>query len=215
FRRHNDSDVSPDDLPSETYYITLERDADQVREKMETVLNSHRYDTLVENTTFVDFSDDYLEAMPILSNTKSGSWDGGEYRNLLRKLRKYLDENADDAVVVIDSITSLFKATEFGLGRANVLSFLTYLTDASRDWDGLVYGLNYDKASTVRNDGVLASTPDGVLYFKIGQLGGGLHRAMYMGSFHGTFSHSQDTIRVYQVHIGARGFEVSTVNEII
>ena len=121
----------------------------------------------------------------------------------------------DDDIVVIDSLTSLFKMTEFGLDRRDIIAFMTWLTDASREWDGLVYAVNHTKPTRVRNDPVIASTPDGIMYFSISSLGGGLHRQMYMGSFRGTLSRSQDRIKVYDSSISSKGFQVSTVNEVI
>jgi hypothetical protein len=104
---------------------------------------------------------------------------------------------------------------EFDLNRRDIIAFLTWLTDASRQWDGLVYAINHTKPTRVRNDPVLASTPDGIMYFSISSLGGGLHRQMYMGSFRGTLSRSQDRIKVYDSSISSKGFQVSTVNEVI
>jgi len=212
FARLNDAEVSPEDVPDETHYVSLERDKEVISRRTQSAISDRQYEALTRRTRFADFSDDYLGAMPGHTSTSSS---GEEYEQILEDLKEYLEENADDSIVVIDSLTSLFKATEFGLDRSDVLSFLTWLSEASWDWDGLVYVLYHATEDAVREDEVLASTPDGVLYFKIGEIGGGLHRGMHLGSFRGTFSQAQDKICVYDVKIGARGFEVSTVNEII
>jgi hypothetical protein len=104
---------------------------------------------------------------------------------------------------------------EFGLGRKRVIAFLTWLADASRQWEGMVYAVNHTRPTGVRDDPVLASTPDGVMYFSVSDIGGGFHRKMYMGSFRGTLSRSQERIKVYDASISGRGFQVSTVNEVI
>lgn len=214
FRRYNDRQAELADVPDRVHYVSLERHEELVTEKMGAVLDRRQYDALTENMDFVDLTDEYFENMS-LSLPTEGSGEERAFPDIITDLAEYLEEEATEDIVVIDSLTSLFKMAEFDLNRRDIIAFLTWLTDASRQWDGLVYAINHTKPTRVRNDPVLASTPDGIMYFSISSLGGGLHRQMYMGSFRGTLSRSQDRIKVYDSSISSKGFQVSTVNEVI
>jgi len=214
FRRYNDRQFELGDIPDRVHYISLERHENLVTEKMSSVLNTQQYEALRENMEFVDVTDEFFENMSLSLPTDRVENDR-DYPELVVDLAEYLEEEASDDIVIIDSLTSLFKMTEFGLKRKDVIAFLTWLTDASGDWDGLVYAINHTRPTRVRDDSVLASTPDGIMYFSVSDIGGGFHRQMYMGSFRGTLSRSQNRIKVYDTSISSRGFEVSTVHEIM
>ena len=214
FRRYNDRQAELGDVPDNVHYISLERHEELVTDKMSAVLDARQYDALTKNMEFLDLTDEFFENMS-LSLPAEGAETDRSYPELVTDLAEYLEEEASDDIVVIDSLTSLFKMTEFGLERRDIIAFLTWLTDASYEWDGLVYVINHRRPTSVRNDAVLASTPDGIMYFSISSIGGGLHRQMYMGSFRGTLSRSQDRIKVYDTNIASTGFHVSTVHEIM
>jgi len=214
FGRYNNRTVEPEEIPESVHYITLERHDSLIKDKMGAVLNGQQYETLVDNTKFIDITDEFFENMSLSLPTDIDGQDRG-YADILADIADYLEEEAKDDLVVIDSLTSLFKMTEFTLERKEVIAFLTWLADASREWDGMVYVINHTRPVHVRDDPVLASTPDGIMYFSVSDIGGGFHRQMYMGSFRGTLSSSQDRIKIYDSKISSNGFEVSTVNEVI
>ncbi|MDZ7688881.1 MAG: hypothetical protein U5J64_09210 [Halobacteriales archaeon] len=214
FGRYNSRVVEPEDVPSSVHYITLERHQSLITDKMEAVLGGQQYDVLMDNTEFIDITDEFFENMSLSLPIETDEPDR-RYTEILEDIAEYLEENAVDDIVVIDSLTSLFKMTEFGLRRKDVIAFLTWLADASREWGGMVYIINHTRPVNVRDDPVLASTPDGIMYFSVSDIGGGFHRQMYMGSFRGTLSSSQDRIKIYDARISSSGFEVSTVNEVI
>lgn len=214
FRKYNDRQAEMGDLPDRVRYISLERHEKLVTEKMDSVLNKEQYEALTGNMKFMDLTDEFFENMSLSLPTEKVENDR-DYPELVADLAQYLEEEASDDLVIIDSLTSLFKMAEFGLKRKDIIAFLTWLTDASVEWDGLVYAINHTRPTRVRDDAVLASTPDGIMYFSVSDLGGGFHRQMYMGSFRGTLSRSQERIKVYDTSISSRGFEVSTVNEIM
>lgn len=217
FNRNSDTEVDQASLPKEVHYVSLERNKELVLKKFDSVLDRQRYNVLVDNIIFKDFSEQYLSSMPLSTPLTGGDkTDSNQgFQGLLNDLCGYLNQNAPDSIVVIDSLTSLMKATEFDLKESQVLSFLTHLTNASRLWDGLVYVLFHRVHTEVREDAELATTPDGVMYFGIEELGGELHRTMYVGSFRGTLSKTQDRITIFNSQITGDGFEVSTVREIL
>jgi KaiC/GvpD/RAD55 family RecA-like ATPase len=214
FRKYNDRQAEMGELPEKVRYISLERHEKLVTGKMDSVLNKEQYEALTGNMEFMDLTDEFFENMS-LSLPTEGVENDRDYAELVTDLAQYLEEEASDDLVIIDSLTSLFKMTEFGLKRRDIVAFLTWLTDASVEWDGLFYAINHTRPTRVRDDAVLASTPDGIMYFSVSDIGGGFHRQMYMGSFRGTLSRSQNRIKVYDTSISSRGFEVSTVNEIM
>lgn len=214
FGRYSSRQVNPDEVPDRVHYITLERHESLITDKMASVLSGQQYEALVNNTKFVDITDEYFDNMALSLPTEKVD-EEREYTDILEDLAEYLEENAHNDIVIIDSLTSLFKMTEFDLERSQIIAFLTWLTDASREWEGLVYAINHTRPVRVRDDAVLASTPDGIMYFSVSDIGGGFHRQMYMGSFRGTLSSSQDRIKIYDASISGRGFEVSTVHEVI
>ena len=214
FQSYNDIQVEVGEVPEKVHYISLERHEDLILQKLRSVLNEHQYEALVDNMVFVDLTDEYFDSMP-LSLSGEEVEEELNYQEIVEKIGEYLERKASDDIVIIDSVTSLFKMAEFGLGRKRVIAFLTWLADASRQWDGMVYAVNHTRPTGVRDDPVLASTPDGIMYFSVSDIGGGFHRKMYMGSFRGTLSKSQERIKIYDASISGRGFQVSTVNEVI
>lgn len=214
FRSYNDLEVEAKEIPEKVHYISLERHEDLILEKLRSVLNEHQYNALVNNMNFVDLTDEYFDSMPLSLPADDVEEELG-YHEIVEKIGEYLEENASGDIVLIDSVTSLFKMAEFGLGRKKVLAFLTWLADASRQWGGMIYAVNHTRPTGVRDDPVLAATPDGIMYFSVSDIGGGFHRKMYMGSFRGTLSKSQERIKIYDASISGRGFQVSTVNEVI
>lgn len=214
-----------DTLPEQVVYVSLGTDGKHVLNAMDQVLDQYQFDVLVDNLTLLDYSQPFLEFVETPASfgkkvSEEGPLsaierrvEGGEtFADLIGTVAADLDEVADDAIVVVDSLTDLYLARRFGLDERLLLGFLVGLREQAVDWNGLVH-VRYDRqAEGVRADSVLNSLLHGSIYFYANDQGFETYQTMRVGSFGGALDREQQV--VFSTNVGAAGFRVKSTKKI-
>jgi len=137
-------------------------------------------------------------------------------RELVKELISVLDDRASNNVVIIDSLTSLFRACNKFMDWNDSISFLEYLQQRAKKWDGLVYLLMGRGILESKKEEEIMDVADGVLVFEWFQEGFSRQQAMYMKKFRGVMPHvARDYIVKFDTMVtDSEGFVVTNVKRI-
>ncbi|MGI0149501.1 MAG: RAD55 family ATPase, partial [Thermoplasmata archaeon] len=126
------------DLPSQVCYVTFSRSKKIILQELATSFNGDYYRAFRDRTIFKDFSRMYFRHSVV-----PASWTEQEdlfdlpSTNILEELVNFLDENAHDSMVVIDSITDL--AVSDLVEVRDLVTTVKGLQRVAKQWNGLVY----------------------------------------------------------------------------
>ncbi len=221
FEIYTDADVEPASLPEEVHYVSFMRGEADVLDDMRSVLDDRMYESLSSNMVFEDFSDEYFRNTVVprswVDEELTGLRNLGEAKddNLLSAFADYLDENASGNVVVIDSLTSLVRASRYRLDWGEILVMLAGLQRATKRWNGLIYAVLDKDTLEPREHQEIASIFDGIFHFEWVEGDTERQRMMYVGSFRGAMGrmtgHEDDK---YETEVTEEGFEISNIRKI-
>ena len=153
------------DLPTRICYVTFARSRDVILEELRAGFNAEYYEAFRGRTTFKDFSSWYFRHSVVppewtdledVFETPSG--------NVLEELVAFLDENAEGAIVVIDSLTDL--AIAEAVEMKELVTTVKGLQRVAKRWDGLVYLLLTRGILEKRHELMLMDSVDGCLAFE-------------------------------------------------
>lgn len=153
-------------LPEKICYISFTRSKEDILNEVASSFNPQYVDAMREITLFKDFSGEYFRRTVVPPSwTHHDDEDlfirkGG---NLLEKLVNFLDENAQDAIVVIDSITDLVESDD--VNQKDLIATVKGLHRASKKWDGIVYLLLTQGIMENKYQQMLMDSVDGVFTF--------------------------------------------------
>src|SRR6058998_4093508 len=96
------------ELPNQVCYVTFSRSKEIILQELATSFNGDYYRAFRDHTVFKDFSSVYFRhsVVPATWTNEDDVFDRPS-TNILEELVAFLDENAHDSMVVIDSITDL------------------------------------------------------------------------------------------------------------
>ncbi|MFP4189214.1 MAG: RAD55 family ATPase [Halobacteria archaeon] len=221
FEIYTDAEVEPDALPDDVHYISFMRSEDDVLDDMRSVLDDKMYESLSSSIVFEDFSDDYFRNTVVPRSwvdeelTDLRSLGEAKEDSILSAFADYLDENASGNVVVIDSLTSLVRASRYRLEWGEILVMLAGLQRATKRWNGLIYAVLNKDTLEPREHQEIASIFDGLFHFEWVEGDTERQRMMYVGSFRGAMGrmtgHEDDK---YETEITEEGFEISNIRKI-
>lgn len=172
---------------------------------------------LSENMVFSDLSPGslfpaYKEDWLSIKSLKSVD----EEREIMKELVSVLDANAPNNLVIIDSLTSLFRTCSRFLTWNDIVCFLEELQRKSKKWDGLVYLLLGRGVFDSMKEEEMMGVADGVLVFEWFEEGFSRQQAMYMKKFRGVMPHiAKDFIIRFDTMVtNTDGFVVTNVKRI-
>ncbi|MEF8827665.1 MAG: chemotaxis protein CheY [Haloarcula sp.] len=217
-------------IPDSVTYITLSHDREHVYSELDAVLDGYQFEALTDNMTVADFSQRFMELLPVpepLFDARRSDDDieqpGAEpdpsaaepseetFEKLLADISERVAEAAE-TLVVIDSLTDLERATEFGLPQNHEVAFLLGLREAVVNW-GTVAFVKLDRpAGDVRSDELIHGLLHGSVYFYSNDKGFETFRTMRVGSFGGALDTERQT--VFESLIGPTGFRAKATKKI-
>lgn len=136
----------------------------------------------------------------------------GDVTDLLDEVSDYVADNGDDAILVVDGLSDLLLATNFGLERSEVLGFLLGLREATVGWDGVTYVVYDRRAADVRSDPEIHGLLHGSVFFYSNDQGHTTHRTMRVGSFGGALDTERQT--VFETSVGPAGVRAKATKKI-
>lgn len=154
-------------LPKKICYISFTRSKEDILNEVAISFNPQFVEAMARLTTFKDFSGDYFKRTVV-----PDSWThrvdenpfGGHSGDLLEKLVTYLDDNAHDSIVIVDSLTDLVETDE--VPDDDLIATIKGLQRASKNWNGIVYLLLTQGIMDVKYQQMLMDAVDGVLNFQ-------------------------------------------------
>jgi KaiC/GvpD/RAD55 family RecA-like ATPase len=214
-------------IPENVTYVTLTHDREHVYSELDAVLPDYMFETLREHLTVVDYSQRYLDLLPVppaffeqrrdatsetvLSPDRSASGEAESFRALLDDISETLTA-AQDELLVLDSFSDLRRATEFGLERGHEVAFLMGLREAVVNWGSIAYVKYERRAEEVRSDMSIHGLLHGSLYFYSNDQGFETYRTMRVGSFGGALDSKQQVM--FESAIGDSGFQANAKKKI-
>ncbi len=178
------------ELPERVCYVTFSRSKEIILQELATSFNGDYYRAFRDRTVFKDFSAAYFRHSVV-----PASWTHQEdpfdlpSTNLLEELIAFLDQNARDSVVVIDSLTDL--AISDLVEPKDLVTTVKGLQRAAKGWDGLVYLLLTRGILERRQEQLLMDSTDGCLVFewRSSPRSSTRQRYMYLEKFTGVLPH--------------------------
>jgi KaiC/GvpD/RAD55 family RecA-like ATPase len=178
------------ELPSRVCYVTFSRSKEIILQEVATSFNSDYFRGFRDRTIFKDFSGTYFRhsVVPASWTHQDDVFDLPS-TNLLEELVNFLDENANDSIVVIDSLTDL--AISDLVEAKDLVTTVKGLQRAAKGWDGLVYLLLTRGILERRQEQLMMDSTDGCLVFewRSSPRSSNRQRYMYLEKFTGVLPH--------------------------
>lgn len=179
-------------LPKNIHYISFTRSKRDILNEVAMSFNPQFVEAMERLTTFKDFSGEYFKRTVVpasWTNREDDNPFSGQSGNLLEKLVTYLDDNAKDSVVIVDSITDLVETDE--ISNDDLIATMKGLQRAAKNWNGIVYLLLTQGIMENRYQQMLMDSVDGVLTFQWRNYlnSSKRQRYMYVEKFSGLLPH--------------------------
>ena len=209
-------------LPPEVHYISFTDNQETIREELAYVLDEELVTAAAEHITVRDLSPEYFQLSPVPrqwylgETTTLQDLSGGESRpDVLTALGSYLNDNASDNLVVIDSITDLVAAISDDMAWNDIAMLIRGLGKAAHRWNGLVMAYASRETLAETRLGHLMDAAGGTLQFEWESGGSKRARTMVVREFSGVLSRiERENIVRFETEIHEGGFDVSDVRKI-
>jgi KaiC/GvpD/RAD55 family RecA-like ATPase len=156
-------------LPDKICYVTFSRSKDDILREIATSFNSEFFGPLSRKIKFKDFSSTYFKKSIVPTgwtepDGKKGLFSSGPKEDVLESLVNFLDENAHNSMVIIDSLTDLVVSNlvEF----KELVNVLKGIQRACKEWKGIVYLLLAKDILGKRDELMIIDSVDGVFIFE-------------------------------------------------
>lgn len=159
-------------LPRQMCYVTFSRAKEDILRDVQISFNRDYHESLATNLLFKDFSRSYFMHTLVPTSWVGGPDDGSglfaetgaEERSLLEALVAFLEKEAPDSLVVIDSLTDLVISERIQFG--DVVAFLKGLQRMAKSWGALLYLLLTQDILDKKRQQMIIDAVDGVLVFE-------------------------------------------------
>lgn len=153
-------------LPEKLCYVTFARSEEDILQEISISFNDEFYESFKSNVIFKDFSSSYFKNTLVPS-----SWTGektlfGEKteENVLEGLVEFLDENAKESLIIIDSITDLVVNAKIEIN--DLISVLRGMQRMAKKWRGVIYLILAVDILEKRLQKMIMDSVDGSLVFE-------------------------------------------------
>src|SRR5438093_1103062 len=153
------------EVPDRVCYVTVSRSKEIILQELATSFNGDYYRAFRDHTVFKDFSSTYFRHSVVPASwTEQADVFDLPATNILEELVTFLDENAHDSMVVIDSLTDL--AISDLVEVKDLVTTIKGMQRAAKRWNGLVYLLLTRGILERRQEQLLMDSTDGCLVFE-------------------------------------------------
>ncbi len=156
-------------LPEEIHYITFSRSERDILEEVKISFNQDYYDAIEEDLKFKDFSNSYFRRTMVPNswtrdNHKPTLFSDESDSDILEDMVHFLEENAPDNMIVIDSLTDLL--TNTSIENDKLVTVIKGMRRASKKWGGVIYLLLSKGIIDRSMEYLLIDSVDGVMSFE-------------------------------------------------
>lgn len=210
-------------LPGEIHYVSFTGSQSQLTEEIAYTMDRDIVEAGLAAVTFEDLASAYFQLSPVPRDWYEGrhrrieelGQDEERRQSVLEALADYLDANADNNLVVIDSLSDLVSARHEEMRWSDIVLTLKGLRRASRSWEGLL--LVHVGLGTLSETqfGDLMAAVDGTMRFEWASGGNERQRTLVVQEFRGVLSQIEaENIVRFETEIHEAGFDVSDVRKI-
>ncbi|HVO77314.1 MAG TPA: hypothetical protein VMS79_00430 [Methanomassiliicoccales archaeon] len=170
-------------MPEKICYITFSRSRDDVLQEIQASFNRDFYESFERNVVFKDFSGSYFKNTVVpkswggdSSSIFAKSDDGQE--NLLEALVNFMDENAPNSLLIIDSLTDL--AVSANIEVQELVAVLRGMQRMAKKWSGLIYLILTRDILDATKQRMVMDSVDGALVFEWSKFAASSRRQRYL-----------------------------------
>ncbi|MEM3335398.1 MAG: recombinase RecA, partial [Thermoplasmata archaeon] len=153
-------------IPSGTTYISFSRNEWEVKRLISLTVNEDLYSSFFENFKIKDLSTLYFKNSSVprswISSTSILNMQEG--KDILEEMVKFLNENGNDSIVIIDSLTDLI--TSPNVNQSVLIDVIKGLEKAAKRWSSIIYLILTEGIAEKRMEQILSDIVDGILVFK-------------------------------------------------
>lgn len=210
-------------LPEKICYISFTRSKEDVQRELSQSFSPDYYSALEQRLEFSDFSEMFFRHSPVPASWTTQEMASltclkgiGEKKGILEALVTYLDKNAMNSVVIMDSLTALVRLC-VDIKWDELVLFLRGIQRVSKKWNGVVYALLTKDILGKGKEEEIADCMDGVLVFSWEEMGSTMRqRVLYIKKFRSLLPRiEKENIMKFRTWITSRsGFEVSHIKHI-
>lgn len=174
-------------VPEKICYVSFSRSREDVLREVGLSFNDQYRDALKRKLIFKDLSASYFQKSIVPQNWTHGG-NGGEApanpfakedrKGVLESLVEFLDENAQDSMIIIDSLTDLVVTKT--VDTHDLVGVLRGIQRAAKRWNCVIYFLLTTDIMEKREEQMLLDSVDGVLVFEWNKLYRTTKRQRYM-----------------------------------
>lgn len=172
-------------LPEKVCYITFTRSKEDILNEISLGFNEEFRTIIERHSVFSDFSALYFKdsiiprSWTVASEIKFSLFTrNNPDSGILHALVRFLNENAPNSQVIIDSLTDLIAAQKVPIEE--IFTTVKGLQRAAKMWKGLVYLLLTRDILSKREQQILIDSVDGTIVFEWGKSTRTSHRRRYM-----------------------------------
>jgi len=156
-------------LPQEVHYVTFSRSMEDVLDEVKISFNQDYYDVIEEDLEIKDFSESYFKRTMVPpgwtgKRKKKNIFSDNSNSDLLEELVNFLEKNAEDNMIIIDSLTDLL--TNSSIDNEKLVTIIKGMRRASKQWGGVIYLLLSKGIIEKSTEYLLIDSVDGVLTFE-------------------------------------------------
>jgi KaiC/GvpD/RAD55 family RecA-like ATPase len=170
------------EMPKKICYVTFSRSKEDILQEIKMSFNEDYYDAFSRNVVFMDFSSNYFRQTLVprswAGDGASALFSNSSDDNLLECLVKYLDESAQDSMVIIDSLTDLVLTTKIEI--SDLVAVLRGMQRVSKKWGGVIYLLLTRNIVDEKFQRMIMDSVDGALVFEWNKTGTSSRRQRYL-----------------------------------
>jgi len=222
-KNSDDDDAMTSVLPDKISYLSLSKSREDILKENAYAFHKDFYNIMKEALIFKDLSDIYfrhsiVQNFWIPDERMLMEYDRDSDKNILEEISEFLSENAENNIVIIDSLTDLMMYETDYLSKNDIIMFLKGMVRISKTWNGLVYILLTANILDKQMQEVITDVVDGVLVFEWFDKGSvKMQRNLYLSKFRGLIPQlEQNKIAKFETKVTSDdGFEVSNVRKII
>jgi KaiC/GvpD/RAD55 family RecA-like ATPase len=210
-------------FPDELHYVSFTEGPEHIRQEMLFTMDRELVELGVEKIEFADLSPEYFRLSPVPREWYAGERRGlsdigtaGKRQGVIEALADYLDANAADSLVYVDSLTDLVGVQEEeAFAWRHIVYLLQGIRRAIRSWRGVVLVHVSEEVLTGTRLADLMSAVDGTMLFEWASGGNERARTMVIREFRGVLSQleAEDIVR-FETEINDGGFDISNIRKI-
>jgi KaiC/GvpD/RAD55 family RecA-like ATPase len=171
-------------LPEKLCYVTFVRSKEDIRREIADSFDRDYFEALDEKLVFKDFSANYFRKSAVPASWTSTGDNGGslfqtqEKEDVLNALVKFLDENASNSIIVIDSLTDLVISKTVDV--RDLITVIRGMQRAAKRWGGVIYLILTKDIMDPKEQQMVVDSVDGVIVFEWQHYMKGSNRQRYM-----------------------------------